>query len=324
MAVRWGILGCGRIAGAFAKGLAEAPGATLAAVGSRTAEKAQKFAEEYGAAQAFGSYAELAASGEVDAVYVATPHPMHRDDALLCLENGKAVLCEKPFAINASQAAEMVAAARSRNVFLMEAMWTRFFPLMERLRELVQSGKIGDVRVVEADFGFQATFDPHSRLFDPVLGGGALLDVGVYTISFASMLLGRAESVTGTMHPTPTGVDGLSAFILHYNSGALASLYTSIEVSTPIEAKVIGSAGHIRIHSPFFKPDRMTVSTPEGEETLDFPFAGNGYQFEAMEVGRCLAEGKIESPTMPHDETVAIMETMDAIRGQWNLKYPSE
>jgi len=324
MAVRWGILGCGSIAGQFARGLPFAPGATLAAVGSRSFEKASKFAEEHGAGLAFGSYDELAACEEVDAVYVATPHPMHCHDTLLCLDNGKAVLCEKPFAINAGEVRQMVDKARAKNLFLMEAMWTRCFPIMARLRELLAEGRIGDPRFVSADFGFRAGFDPKSRLFDPALGGGALLDVGIYALSFASMVLGKASSVAGLMQPAPTGVDAQSAFVLAYPNGAMASLFTSIEASTPWEATVLGTDGKIRVNAPFWKPSKMTVSTSAGDEVVELPYEGNGYQFEAIEVGQCLAAGQIESPIMTHAESIAIMETMDSLRAQWGLKYPME
>lgn len=324
MAVRWGILGCGSIAGQFARGLPHAPGASLAAVGSRSLEKAQKFAAEHGASASFGSYEELASCPDVDVIYVATPHPMHGAHTLLCLENGKAVLCEKPFAINAAEARRMVEAAQSKGVFLMEAMWTRCFPIMVRLREELAAGRVGDVRMVSADFGFRAGFDPKSRLFDPALGGGALLDVGVYAISLASMILGKPSTVAGLMQPAPTGVDAQSAFVLAYPNGALASLYTTIEANTPWEATVLGSEGKIRVHGPFWKPSRMTVSAGDTEEVVELLYEGNGYQFEAIEVGDCLAKGLLESPVMPHEETIAIMETMDSLRSQWGLKYPME
>ncbi|HRK20486.1 MAG TPA: Gfo/Idh/MocA family oxidoreductase [Fimbriimonadaceae bacterium] len=324
MGLRWGILGCGSIAGQFARGLAHAPRATLAAVGSRSLEKAEKFRTEHGAGRAFGSYEELAASGEVDAIYVATPHPMHCDDTLLCLNHGKAVLCEKPFAINASEARKMVEAARNNQVLLMEAMWTRCFPIMVRLREELAAGRIGDVRFVSADFGFRAGFDPKSRLFDPALGGGALLDVGVYAISFASMVLGKPTAVAGLMQPAPTGVDAQSAFVLAYPNGAMASLFTSVESMTPWEATVLGTEGKIRVQSPFWKPSRMTITVGDTEEIVDLPYEGNGYQFEAMEVESCMSQGLLESPVMPHDETISIMETMDSLRSQWGLRYPSE
>lgn len=324
MEVRWGILGCGNIAGQFARGLHHAPGAILAAVGSRSKDKAERFAAEHGAGLALGSYEELAACGEVDAIYVATPHPMHCEDTLLCLDHGKAVLCEKPFAINAEQARRMVGGSREKGVFLMEAMWTRCFPIMVRLREELAKGRIGEARFVSADFGFRAGFDPKSRLFDPALGGGALLDVGVYAVSFASMVLGKPSGVAGLMQPAPTGVDAQSAFVFSYPSGAMASLYTTIQANTPWEATVMGSEGKIRVESPFWKPTRMTISAGDAEESVELPYEGNGYQFEAIEVGRCLDAGLLESPVMPHDETIGVMETMDALRGQWGLKYPSE
>lgn len=322
--IRWGLLGCGSIARALATAIRETPDATLAAVGSRSLEKAQAFAAEFGAERAHGSYEALAEDAGVDVVYVATPHPMHRDGVLLCLDRGRAVLCEKPFALNAVQAREMVAKARQTNRFLMEAMWTRFFPITRRVRELAAEGAIGEIKLLAADFGFRAGFDPKSRLFAPELGGGALLDVGIYVASYASMLLGRPDSIVSQMKPARTGVDGQSAFVLGYPSGAMAVLYTSIQAMTPWEATIMGEKGSIRVHSPFWKPSRLTLKTEAGEETIDLPYEGNGYRFQVEEVGRCLRAGERESPLIPLDETIAVMETLDAIRRPWCLVYPGE
>lgn len=324
MAVRWAILGCGSIAKAFASAVQETPGAELAAVGSRSLEKARAFSAEYKSNRTYGTYEELARDTDVDAIYIATPHPFHCEHTLLCLEHGKHVLCEKPFALNAAQAREMVAKAREKNLFLMEAMWTRCFPIMSKVRGILAGGGIGKARMATADFGFRAGFDPSSRLFDPQLGGGALLDVGVYAISFASMVLGKPSKVLSMMTPSPTGVDGMSAYLLGHSGGELAVLYSAIEAQTPWEATVIGEEGRIRIHSPFWKPSKMTITTSTGEETTEIPFEGNGYRFEIEEVVRCLEHGVTESPVMPLDETISILETMDEIRGQWGLTYPGE
>lgn len=219
---RWGIIGTGNIASQFARGLALLDDAELVAVGSRTAESAHEFGERFGARTRHASYADLASDPDVDAVYIATPHPLHLENTLLGLEAGKAVLCERPFAINAHQAEVMIATARKRGVFLMEAMWTRFLPHMVRLREIVASGAIGELRMLQADFGFRTSFNPQGRLFDPALGGGALLDVGIYPISLASMLLGTPTRVTSMAHLGATGVDEQSAIILGYGGGQLA------------------------------------------------------------------------------------------------------
>ncbi len=325
MAFRWGIVGLGSIARQFATGLKSAPGAELAAVGSRSQEKADTFGAEFGAARCHGSYEALAADPDVDAVYVASPHPMHKADALLCLRHGKAVLCEKPFTINAAEAEEVIGAARANNVFLMEAMWTRFLPAVQRVRELVREEAVGDIQFVQADFGFRAGFDPKSRLFDPALGGGGLMDVGVYCISFASMLLGTPEHVTGTAVLGETGVDETAAMVLRYPSRAIAVLSTAIRSNTPHEATIVGTDGKIKVHSPFWKATTLTLSRGgRADEVIELPYEGNGYNYEALEVARCVGAGLTESQTMPLDETLEIMKTMDTLRAQWGVKYPME
>jgi predicted dehydrogenase len=321
---RWGILGLGSIANQFATGLTVLPDAVLQAVGSRSQEKADQFGEKYGAVNRHGSYAALVADPEVDVIYIATPHPMHAADMKLCLEAGKPVLCEKPFTINAAEAEEVVALARSRGIFLMEGMWSRFFPLMGRLRELIQSGAIGEPRMIQADFGFRAGFDPKSRLFDPVLGGGALLDVGCYVISLASMIFGEPSQVTGVAQLGETGVDEQAAMSFLYPNGALAILSTAVRTNTPHDATFIGTEGFIKVRSPWWHPTAMTVVSGGKSEEIEVPYVGNGFNYEADCVANCLREGRTECPTLPLDESVAIMRTMDTLRAQWGLKYPSE
>lgn len=323
--VRWGILGTGRVAGLFAEGLALVEDAEITAVGSRARESADAFGERFGVPHRFASYDELARCPEVDVVYVSTPHVHHHPNALACLRADKPVVCEKPFTLNARQARELVTCARERGLFLMEAMWTRFFPAMDRVRSLLRAGAIGEVRMVLADFGFSAPFDPAGRLFDPALGGGALLDVGVYTVSLASMVLGRPSRVAGLAHLGQTGVDEQSAFILAYPEGQLAVLAAAVRTATPRGATIVGTRGQIEIPMPFWCPPRL-VLRPEGEppERIELPFLGNGYNYLAAEAVRCLAAGKLESELVPLDESVAIMETLDAIRAQWGMRYPGE
>lgn len=322
--IRWGVLGTGNIARQFARGLQNLPDAELAAVGSRRFETAQTFAETFGG-RAYGSYEALAADPEVDAVYISTPHTLHAENSLLCLERGKAVLCEKPFALNAGEARRVIGAARAKKLFLMEAMWTRFFPLMTTLRELIGAGRIGEVRLLQADFGFRSVVDPAHRLYDPALGGGALLDVGVYPVSLASYVLGTPTEVSSHAHLGETGVDEQAAIILKYDFGALALLSTAIRTATPQEALIMGTEGNIRLHTPWWQPQGLTITDANGdEETLSSPLPHNGYAYEAAEVGHCLREGVLESPVMPLDETLAIMSTLDACRAQWGLRYPSE
>ena len=324
--IRWGILGTGNIAKQFARGLAVLPDAELAAVGSRSRVNADAFGDEFNVPHRYASYAALANAPDIDVVYVATPHSLHRDNSLLCLQAGKAVLCEKPFAINAAEAEEVVAMARERQLFLMEAMWTRFLPVLVETRQLLADGAIGDVRIITADFGFCASFNPQSRLFDPHLGGGALLDVGVYTVSLASMVFGSPPSrISSIAHLGQTGVDEQAAMILGYDRGQLAVLTTAIRTNTPQEATLNGTEGQIQIHAPWWKPDALTLSVQgQEDQVVHLPLEGNGYNYEAVEAMNCLRSGRAESDVMPLDETLAIMKTMDQIRAQWGLRYPME
>ncbi len=323
--IRWGILGTGSIARQFVKGLAAVPDAEVAAVGSRAQETADKFGDEFSIPRRHGSYADLAADTDVDAIYVATPHSVHKDATILCLEAGKAVICEKPFAINASQAQAMIGTARKKGVFLMEAMWTRFLPAIVKVREWLAEGAIGDVHMVTADFGFRAGVDPESRLFNPELGGGGLLDVGGYTVSFASMIFGDAPSRIASMAALgKTGVDERGAMILGYDRERFAVLYTAVRTNTPQTAYILGSDGRIEVPSPFWCTTKAKLSAGDREEKVEGEMEGNGYNYEAVEVMNCLREGKLESDVMPLDESLRVMETLDRIREQWGLKYPME
>lgn len=323
--IRWGILGTGNIAHQFARGLADTPDATLVAVGSRSIDTANTFADEFDIERRHPTYEKLADDDGVDAVYVSTPHPFHKDNSILLLEHGKAVICEKPFTINAGDAKAVIDIARQRDVFIMEAMWTRYLPAVVRARELIAEGAIGDVRLVQADFGFRAGINPEGRLFNLALGGGALLDVGIYVISMASMILGPEPSrVASTTQIGETGVDEQSAFLLQYPGGELAVLSCAVRTGTAVEARIFGTEGSILLHGPFFRCGALTVKRGGEEEHIDLPLEGNGYNYEAAEVGRCLRAGLKESDVMPLDETLALMELMDSIRAQWGLSYPTE
>jgi predicted dehydrogenase len=323
--IRWGILGTGRIADAFATGLGDAVGAELAAVGSRAPEAAAAFAARFGAARAHGSYEALAADPDVDIVYIATPHALHHANARLCLEHGKAVLCEKPFTLNAAQARDLVILARERRLFLMEAMWTRCLPALIETRRLVDAGAIGDLRFLLADFGFSKPFDARHRLFDLAMGGGALLDVGVYLASLASQFMGQPARVASQARIGESGVDEDAALLIGYDGGRFAQLTASIVTTTPQEATLFGSAGSIRLHAPWWRANRLTVAVAGRDaESIDAPYLGNGYTHEALEAMRCLRDGALESPIMPLDETVAVIETMDRVRSEWGLRYPGE
>ncbi len=322
--IKWGILGPGSIAQRFAKGLQSVPDAQLYAVGSRTQQKADEFADKFGASNRYGSYEALAEDPDVQAVYIATPHPQHKDAALLCLSHGKAVLCEKPFTVNAKEAAEVTDLARAKDLFLMEGMWARFFPGMVRVRELIASGAIGEARMLQADFGFRTDVNPEGRLFSPALAGGGLLDVGVYPISLASMIFGTPVDVSGLAQMGETGVDEMAAVTLKYAQGQLASIVTGVRISTPSEAMIFGTDGSLKLHAPFWNPVHLTLKAGGKTEEINVPFEGEGFNYEAQEVHDCLRAGKTESAVMPLDETLAVMKTMDALRSQWGLKYPME
>lgn len=324
--IRWGILGPGNIARKFAQGIEALPDAEVAAVGSRTRENAVRFADEFNVPRRHASYESLAEDPEVDAIYVATPHPMHKDNTILCLRAGKAVLCEKPFAVNRREAEEMLAVARTEKRFLMEAMWTRFLPVVEQVRKWIADGRIGDPRMVQADFGFRTGIDPTSRLFAPALAGGGLLDVGCYCVSLASMVFqAKPDSVTGLFHLGETGVDEQGAMVLGYSGGALAVLSSAVRTNTPHEACIMGTEGMIQLHAPFWRGDRATLIRPEEDPIeIHLSYPSTGYQFEAAAVGNCLREGRLESDIMPLDESLQIMNTLDRIRTEWGLIYPMD
>lgn len=324
--IRWGILGTGVIAKKFAQGLAVLDDATLSAVGSRTPAGAASFAAEFKVPRQHGSYAELAADPEVDIIYVATPHPMHVGDTLLCLDNGKAVICEKPFAVNAAEARRMARRAREKKLFLMEAMWTRYIPAVVQAKKWVDDGEIGDVRMIIADFGFRASCDEEHRLLNPALGGGGLLDVGIYPISFASMIFGQApDRIAGLADLCSTGVDEQAAYVLGYGPGRMAILASAVCTETPQHAVILGEKGAVHVHAPFWRATKATLKlTDKADRFVELPLAGNGYNYEAAEAMRCLRAGELESPAMPLDESIQLMETMDRIREQWGMRYPMD
>jgi len=322
--LRWGILGTGGIAHKFATGLSVLNDAQAVAVGSRTQAAADTFADEFKIPRRHASYEALANDPEVDAIYVATPHPYHKDNTIMCLNAGKAVLVEKPFAINITEAQAMVDVARQKKVFLMEAMWTRFLPAIVRAHELIASGAIGEVRMLNADFGFRTNVNPKGRLFDLALGGGALLDVGIYPLSLASALFGAPKTIASAAQLGETGADEQSAYLLGYDKGQIALLSSATRTNTAHEAIIYGTDGSIRIPDWWHAQKLILSVNGKAPETLDIPHLGNGYAHEAIEVAQCLQAGKLESAAMSLDESLSIMRTMDTIRAQWGLKYPSE
>ncbi|GAA2928782.1 Gfo/Idh/MocA family oxidoreductase [Streptomyces enissocaesilis] len=327
--VRWGVLATGGIASSFTADLLEmrdTENAEVVAVASRTTAGAKAFAERFGIPRAYGSWAELAADEDVDVVYVAGPHSAHRAAAGLCLEAGRAVLCEKAFTLNSREAEELVAVARRHDRFLMEGMWMYCNPSIRRLAELVKDGAIGEVRTVHADFGLAGPFGPEHRLRDPALGGGALLDLGVYPVSFAHLLLGEPDRVQADALLSPEGVDLNTGMLLGWDAGATALLSCSLTADTPLTAAVTGTKGRIELGRGFFHPDRFTLHR-DGAEPEGFT-AGigsrRGLQYEAAEVMRCLRAGEKESPLVPLDGSLAVMRTLDAVRDRIGVRYPGD
>lgn len=322
--LRWGILGTGAIARSFAGDLAFAPGHAVEAVGSRSAEKAADFAQKLFCRQ-HGSYEALCADPRVDIIYVATPHNFHHTHALLALAHGKPVLVEKPFTVNAAQAREVLTAARSTGLFCMEAMWTRFLPATRQMLAWIAEGCIGEVRQIAADFGFRTNFDPHSRLFAPALGGGALLDVGVYTASYACAVAGRApDHVAAAATLGPSGVDENTALLLAWTNGPSATLTCALNTQTPNKAVICGTEGRIEVPWFWRAHEATLIRKDQPARTEALPPLGKGFAHEAIEVARCLQAGLAESPLMPLDETLSIMECLDEARRQIGLRYPCE
>ncbi len=312
--LRWGIIGTGSIARTFARDLALTGVGVVSAVGSRTQSSADAFASEHAVARSYGSYEQLVADAEVDVVYVATPHPMHYENATLALEHGKPVLVEKAFTMTSDEARRLVANAREKRLFLMEAMWTRFLPSIIEVRALVARGELGRVVSIEADHGQWFKSDPEFRLFNPALGGGAMLDLGVYPVSFASMVLGTPSRVTALTQPAFTGVDGSVAMVFGYENGAQAVLSCTSAARTPTRASISGTDARIEIGGSFYAPGPFTLVQRNGDEQrFEFESVGSGLHYEASEVARCIDEGVLESPSMPLDETISIMETMEQV-----------
>jgi predicted dehydrogenase len=313
--IRWGVVGPGRIAEKVVEDFAVVDGARAVAVASRSQARADDFAARHGLDRAYGSYKEILADPDVDVLYVATPHPQHHAIALAAIRAGKAVLVEKAFTATLGGAEEIVAEARSRGVFAMEAMWTRFQPAVVRARELLAEGAIGSLVSVQAELGIARDFDPSDRLFAPELGGGALLDLGIYPVSFASMVLGTPDRVRAIADPAFTGVDAQTSILLGYESGAHALLNCTLRAVGSTRASIVGTDARIEIDGAFYQPTSFTLIPREGEPQRMFdPPAEGGLRHEADEVARRIGAGELESPEMPLDETVAIMRTMDAVR----------
>jgi len=328
--VRWGILATGKIATSFARDLALLEDCELAAVGARRQESADAFAAEHGAARAHGDYRALVEDPDVDVVYVATPHSLHREHVALALQAGKPVLNEKAFTLDAPDAEHLVALAREKGLFLMEAMWMRCLPVMRRLQQLVASGALGEVRQVRADLGFVVDKPPTDRLLDPALGAGALLDMGIYPLTFAQLFLGEPSQIAAAAHLSERGADLDLALSLGYPGGATASLTTTMTAWSPRTGSIATDRGRVDLPSPFHHPRTVTwtpydagrAGDPEEITAATVPSTiGVGYAHEALEVVRCLRSGETESPLMTLDETLRMMRLMDRIREQIGVRY---
>ncbi|MCR2799268.1 Gfo/Idh/MocA family oxidoreductase [Microbacterium sp. zg-Y818] len=323
--LRWGILATGGIAHAFTSDLRTA-GLDVAAVGSRSAASAQRFADEFGIARAHGSYADLAADPDVDIVYIATPHPAHAENAIAMLDAGKHVLVEKPFTLTAAEAAAVRDAARRNGLLAMEAMWTRYLPHMVRIRTLIAEGAVGEVRTVFADHTQKITADPSHRLNALELGGGALLDLGIYPVSFVWDVLGAPTSVRAVARLAETGADAEVATVMTHAGGAVSSTVSSSRAAGPNTAHVVGTEGRIDIDRTWYAPTTFRLTAPDGTVREEFvsDIDGRGMQYQALAAERLIAEGRTDSDELPLDETVAIMGTLDDIRAQIGVRYPQE
>lgn len=323
--LRWGILGTGGIANAFAKDLV-ATGHSVTAVGSRTLESSRAFASTYGIGEAFGSYEELVAYEGIDAVYVSTPHPFHATNARLVLEAGKHALVEKPFTLNASEARDVVELAERRGLVVLEAMWTRWLPHMVRLREIIRAGAIGEVSTLIADHTKRLPDDPKHRINAPELGGGALLDLGIYPISFAWDLFGQPSLIRANATFTSTGVDQSSTVILSYDGGRSAVTHSASNVHGSNTAVVMGSKGRIEIDPVWYTATSFTVLGNDGRvsERFERPLTTRGMEYQVMELESLVAQGKTSGTILPVQDTVKIMECLDEVRRQIGLKYPGE
>jgi predicted dehydrogenase len=320
--IKWGILGAGKIAAKFASDLNKTDSCELVAVASTSLERAQQFAITHKAKYSFGNYDALFGI-ELDVIYIATPHTYHKEHTLLCLNNGVGVLCEKPFAMNETEVDEMVKLARSKNVFLMEAMWSRFLPSFLKVKSSIAEGRIGEIKTIDADFGFKAIFDEKSRLFNPELGGGAFLDIGIYPAFLSLFLMGYPSKIMAASTFAPTGTDETTSFIYQYDNQATALLNCTVGSYTDCEARIYGSKGSIQMQGRFHEAIRITFFGAEGEEleTLEFPRNTFGYNYEIEEVNQCLRNGLTESPNWSLADSNKLIHLLDKTREVAKIVY---
>jgi len=326
--IRWGILGAGRIARKFASDLKLAENCELVAIGSRSRQSADEFDKEFPVQYCHYSYEELAQNPEVDVIYVATPHNLHYENTLLCLQHNKAVLCEKPFAMNSKQAIEMINLAKEKKLFLMEALWTKFHPHYIKTLEMIQQGLLGEIRSVLVNFGFKPIPPVPARLFDPELGGGTVMDIGIYNVFIAMSVLGNPDHIEASMSPASIGVDEQCAILFRYKNGALAQLFSTFSSNLATEADISGTEGRIRLTSRFYEPSAIVEfygGKPDSKEIIPVhKEQGFGYQYEARHVNECLRKRLTESNVVSFADTILLMETLDKIRKIAGIHYPAD
>lgn len=320
--INWGIIGLGNMARTFAQDLHLAHDAVIGGVASRSEEKAKAFAREFGASKFYGSYQALAADVSIDVVYVATPHPMHFEISMMCLQYGKHVLCEKPLGMHAAEVKALLEEAHKRKLFLMEGIWTRFIPGTNKMLQLIDQGVIGDIVSLQADFGFKVEYKPTSRLFSNELGGGSLLDIGIYPVYLSLLLLGIPNDIKAMARMTPTAVDGFCAMLFDYPGKAKAVLQSSFETHTPTEAFIYGSLGTLKMHSNFHHSRKISLYRQGApDKTIDIDYCGNGYVHEIEEVHRCLNNHWPESPLLPLQTSLDLISILDRVREVVGLRY---
>lgn len=322
--VKWGILGCGSIANKFAEALNGTPNAIPYAAGSRDISKAKQFSEKWNFKKQYGSYRELVKDPEIDIVYIATPHSYHFAHTKLCLEAGKNVLCEKPFTINSAQLKILLNIAEEKKLFLMEALWSKFLPGIIKVKELIDQGAIGDIIIADIDFGIDFPIDPEHRINHPLLGGGALLDIGIYTVFLNLYMFGKPEKIIATASLDKNKTDQTTSIITENKTGVVTHIYSTIRANTPIKAAFYGTKGSIEFDNWWFTPVDITLKQGERKKILKFPPIVNGYEYEAIEAGNCLNNNLRESDIMPHEFSLLLMEQLDHIRKLTGISYPEE
>ncbi|WP_372642800.1 Gfo/Idh/MocA family protein [Ancylomarina sp.] len=323
--IRWGIIGLGKIANKFASDLQLSNEAELYAVASRNQKKAKDFAEKYHSQKCYNSYEEMAKDEAIDVIYIATPHSFHFENTMLCLKNNKSVLCEKPMGLDSHQVRAMIKEARSRNLFLMEGLWTRFIPATEKLIDLLRNKSIGELQYIHADFGFKGDLNLESRVYNKKLGGGSLMDIGIYPIYLSLITLGFPTHMNAVARMTETGVDSYCSMLFGYENGEKAILESSIEADTPTVANIYGSKGYIKLHSRFHHSEKISLYQDDKlKEEFDLKYQGNGYIYEVEEVNRCLRNRMIESPKLPHALSLDLMALIDQVKTKIGLTYTNQ